>query len=187
MTRLAAPLIGLAMLTSGLFAGGQPEKPKPKAEAESRPTASQPAAVPRTLRPPEQAEIIENLLRNRETSSLILPQQPDSAGPPVPASQPGVGGKGSALLVEGTMLVERPGRLVWDEGRPMFVFVADGETMQARTIELLPSNLLEAMEREVRLGATEFVVSAEVTRYHDRNFLLLRKLLRRVEHGNLGP
>jgi len=46
---------------------------------------------------------------------------------------------------------------------------------------------LEVMENEFETGVTEFVVTAELTRYRDRNYLLLRKCQRRISHGNLAP
>ncbi len=85
------------------------------------------------------------------------------------------------------MLVERRGRLIHEDGRAKFVLYADATSQVPRTLEVIPNQLLEAMEREGRAGFNDFIVTAEVTRYKDRNYLILRKILRRVDHGNLGP
>jgi hypothetical protein len=149
------------------------------------PTASAPASAPispRTLRKPAQAEIIQDLLREREQQGVILPQDPQT-GEPVPV-RPGESTDG--LIPEGTILVERPGRLVTDNGRPTFVFLTPETGGHTQTMELLPNQLLEAMERQSASGA-QFTISAQVTRYRGRNYLLLLKVLRRVSHGNISP
>ena len=55
-------------------------------------------------------------------------------------------------------------------------------------MRLLPNQMLERMVRESQ-GATitvEFIVSGEVTDFMGRNYLMLRKLLRRRNLGNLS-
>jgi hypothetical protein len=91
------------------------------------------------------------------------------------------------LLLEGTMLVERAGRLVRDGEKSMFEFVSEAGDEHLHSMELLPSQLLEAMENEAEQGGETFIVSGEVTRYRGRNYLRLVKVLRRVGHGNLAP
>ena len=160
----------------------QPIPPAPETQPTSRPTDSNP-----TLRRPAQAEILKNLLARDERAAPIRPQEPQTkpgrAGRP-PAT---VDAQGQPLLLEGTFLVERPGRLVREDGRPKFIFHPDASSSATRTIEIVPNQLLEAMERETDAGFSEFVVSAEVTRYKGSNYLILRKILRRVAHGNLSP
>jgi hypothetical protein len=188
----------LAVLVVGVADERNPPSPKPSANskptatsqpAASQPVTSRPGTPGRSLRPPQQAEVVESLLRDRQQSTAIWPQGPGSlGGPGAPESGPGSERGGPALLAEGTVLVERPGRLVWEENRPMFVFHAVGVEAASRTMELLPNGFLEAMERESQQrGSLDFVVSGEVTRYKDRNFLLLTKLIHRVSHGNLAP
>jgi hypothetical protein len=149
----------------------------------TRPADSQPASQPSggrgTLRRTQQADILRKLLDQNERPTPILPQNPDGSA----AAEE----KNAALLLEGTFITERPGRLVREDGRAKFVFNAEGGGQTSRTVELLPSQLLELMEREAAAGYAEFIVSGEITRFHDRNYLLLRKLLRRAGHGNLSP
>jgi hypothetical protein len=155
-------------------------------EPPTRPTASQPSTQPAetssTLRKPAQANILKGLLRHAERPEPIQPAE--SATPKRGAAAKGP--DGLPLLLEGTMLVERPGRLIHEDGRAKLVLYADTESQSPRSIEIMPSQLLEAMEREQRAGFNEFVISAEVTRYKDRNYLMLRKILRRVGHGNVA-
>ncbi len=157
-----------------------PQQKPAEPPAETQP-ASRPSEGRTTLRKPAQSEILRNLLARTDRPTAIAPQTPESPG----EVRPGEGGM-PPLLLEGTMLVERPGRLIHEEGRARFAFL-DGDNRATRTLDLLENQLLELMEREAQAGFNEFVISAEVTRYRDRNYLLVRKLLRRVEHGNLGP
>jgi hypothetical protein len=140
---------------------------------------SQPTESRTTVRPPTQADILRKLLAREERPTPIMPQDPQKPGVSVDV-------EGLPLLLEGTFITERPGRLVHEDGRARFVFHPEGGRM-SRSLEILQSQLLELMEREADAGFTEFVVSGEVTRYRDRNYLLLRKILRRAGHGNLGP
>jgi hypothetical protein len=153
----------------------------------TRPADTQPDTRPAdtsgTLRKPAQANILKGLLRQAERPEPIRPIE--AAAPKGGAAAKGA--DGLPLLLEGTMLVERPGRLIHEDGRAKLVLLADTNSQSPRTVEIIPSQLLEAMEREERAGFSEFIVSAEVTRYKDRNYLMLRKILRRVGNGNVAP
>ena len=163
----------------------QSQEGKPAADTppDTQP-ASRPSEFSTTLRRPEQANILKGLLRREERPEPVKPEDPDAASG---EAETKVGADGKPLLLEGTLLVERPGRLVREEGRSKFVLHAEGDASAARSMEILPNQLLEAIEREAEAGFTEFVVTAEVTRYRDRNYLILLKILRRVGHGNLSP
>ncbi|MBU0638221.1 MAG: hypothetical protein KKB50_05090 [Planctomycetes bacterium] len=160
------------------------EKPQSSVQPSATQATTKPAPPP-TLRKPEQAQILEQLIRERDRPEPILPQSERAEGL---VSDNGVGpSEAGGLLLDGTTLVERPGRFVRLGDRAEFVFrPRTGEDRTVR-MEILENRLLEAMEAEVEKGTTEFVISAEVTRYQGRNYLLLRKLLKRVGHGNLGP
>ena len=162
----------------------------PSGSTASKPADTQPATWPgepsSTLRKPAQALILKGLLGRAERPAPIQPQDPQA-----PASgrahAAGVDAEGQPLLLEGTLLVERPGRLVHEDGHAKFVFQVDASSTVTKSMEILPNQLLEALEREAQAGFSEFIVTAEATRYKDSNYLLLRKILRRVGHGNLGP
>ncbi len=186
MMRLMA--LGLLMSAAGGFlaAGGRAEPPEGTSAGGVQSAAERPAepgAGP-TFRRPAQAEVIEQLLRNRERSNLILPQDPDAV---IVGGESAAAAPGQKLLLEGTMLVERAGRLVRDGEKSMFEFVSEAGDEHLHSMELLPSQLLEAMENEAEQGGETFIVSGEVTRYRGRNYLRLVKVLRRVGHGNLAP
>lgn len=156
-------------------------------EPDTRPADTQPATRPAdadtTLRKPAQADILKNLLGRQDRLRPIRPRPSDEG------SEGGAGAEpdGQPLLLEGTFLVERPGRLMREDGRAVFVFRVDADAAASRSMPILENQLLETIEREAEAGFSEFIVSAEVTRYRGRNFLLLRKVLRRVGHGNIGP
>ena len=82
--------------------------------------------------------------------------------------QPTGDGDGATLLADGTGLVERPGRLIWEKGKPVFVFIMQEGGSRLQSMELLPNQLLEALEQEAERGISEFVISARVTRYKGR-------------------
>ncbi len=166
---------------STLLLMGQDKSTEPSA---TKPAESQPATQPTgpSLRRPPQLQILQNLLSRPGRATPVRPE-PQKPGP---ASAPAAASDGQDLLLEGAFLSERPGRLIHEGGRAKFVFNAESG-QPSRSVEILENQLLEAMEREAEAGFTDFVVSAEVTRYRGRNCILLRKLLRRVDHGNLGP
>jgi hypothetical protein len=175
-------------------AGDEPRNPGRQPAPTTQPAATQPAptsqSTTQTSRRPEQMEIIQNLLRSQR-SKLILPTDPQAPGDQeVTSTQPATDARGAPLLVDGTLLVERPGRLLRKDEKAQFAFYADGPGPKLRTMEILPNRLLEAMQHEARADradSVEFVISGEVTRFGDENYLLLRKVIRRVDHGNLAP
>lgn len=164
--------------------GAKQDQPPPT----GRPTDTQPAtrpAGPRTmLRRPAQADILRKLIQRGRRPSPIRPQEP---GRGAAAAEGSSDAQGQPLLPDGTFLVERPGRLVYEAGRPKLIFHAADGVPGKRIMEICPNRLLEAMEREAAAGFGEFIISAEVTRYKGYNYLILRKILRRVGHGNVGP
>ncbi len=172
----------MTTIVAGLLVLQPQQKPAPEAKPADTQPASQPADANPTLRKPSQAEILKNLLSRKDRAVPVRPI-PSGSG----RSKPTVGPDGQPLLLEGTFLVERPGRLIHENGRPSFVFQGDGESTATRSMVILESQLLETMEREAEAGYSEFIVSGEVTRYNGRNYLLLKKVLRRVANGNLGP
>jgi hypothetical protein len=84
-------------------------------------------------------------------------------------------------LREGTLILDRPGRMIRsaDGSQAEFVFEADGKTMRDPPMVILPNIQLMAMENAVT-GANRdlrFRVSGTVTEYKGRNYLLLMKVL----------
>ena len=155
----------------------------------AQPPASQPASQPAVRsapRNPTQARILEELLRGTEPRQAkpILPVTPGSNA----NSAAGAPNGNAFLLLEGTVLIERPGRLVRVGDRAEFHFKSGSPAENAAdAMEFNKNGLLEAMEAEAAAGVEEFIISAEVTRYRGANYLLLRKYRRQIAHGNLSP
>lgn len=178
---LAVAVAGVGLAWPATFHGSG-EVRAAMAQDANAPAASQPGGEEPGLRKPKQAADLEKLLRARETPPLS----------PTPIDAPKRSGKtlgkgGVPLLPEGTAVVDRPGRLVRSGDRCEFSFHVDDSMSAPISMELLRNEFLELMEREAQSGATEFTISAEVTRYRDANYLLVRKVLRRVSNGNIAP
>ncbi|MEP0848528.1 MAG: hypothetical protein HRF50_17110 [Phycisphaerae bacterium] len=146
------------------------------AGAESRPTTS--PARSAAMRKPEQARILEQLIRDAERPRPIIPD--------ATAAQARGKATNGSLLLEGTMIVERAGRLIRAGEQLLLETRLDGQD-SPRKLPLVPNAWLEAMEGEAAAGNTEFIVTAEVTRYRGQNYLIIRKARRQVAHGNLSP
>ncbi len=91
------------------------------------------------------------------------------------------------LLPDGYRIVDRPGRLIRDGDDWAFSFEGRGRGAPELPLRLLPNRLLEVME-VFSAGGTKpvvFIVSGEITEYHNVNYLLVQKLLTRPDLGNL--
>lgn len=184
--RRATAVAGLAVGVLVLVGASQtpPVPPAPAGSGEP-PPASQPASQPSgsTYRSPREGEILKRLIQSKE-APVILPEKPGRETGLLGAQRERAN---PDLLLEGTILSERPGRLVDMEGRPSLELLPTAEFTQTQTMPLLENRLLEALEQQAARGVSEFVVTAEVTRYHDKNYLLLKKVIQRVPNRNLAP
>ncbi len=178
---LRAGAIALCVLCTALTGMQTPKAEPPASQPATQPAESQPAG---TLRTPAQAEILKNLLREREQPRAILPERGAS---PAGALTPGREPLAPGILPDGTMLMSRPGRFVREGGKPRFILSPDTASDSSRSLEILPNQFLELLERDADAGFAEFTVSADVTLYRGVNYLLIRNLQRRVDHGNLAP
>jgi hypothetical protein len=159
------------------------EQPAEPGQVGATQPASRPGEPQSTFRKPDQARILEELLRRRESPRPIRPAQPGG----VQASEADASTADKPLLLEGTPLVERPGRFMVADERPLFVFHPDDSSRAPQTMEILKNQFLEIMEDEAKVGVSEFVISADVTSYRGQNYLLIHKVLRRVPNRNLSP
>src|SRR4030095_3296399 len=121
------------------------------------------------------------LLRSVDVPPVAKPE-PIRSSEPSPTAR-----KDESLQGEGTVIVDRPGRLIRSGERSEFKFASQDGKMLAQPLELLPNSWLEYMEKEAETGVADFIVTADVTTYRGRNFLLLRNFRRQVTHGNLSP
>ena len=161
-----------------------PQQPTGQPAQDAPAATTQPAAIP--PRNPTQSEIYRELLQEEERPTRILPTNParsEAAATPDRARSL----RNSNLILEGTLVVDRPGRLLRGESGSLFRFAASDDARLAQPMELNKNGLLEAMEREAEMGGDEFFVTAKVTRYRGENYLTLLKYRRQVPHGNLSP
>lgn len=100
-----------------------------------------------------------------------------------------IGGSTRTDLAENTMIADRVGRLAYDPDTRywLFAFEADGQSLAEPPIALLPSQLLEIVEKTLQKTSqpVKFRLSGQVTRYLNKNYLLPRKLLIVLDRGNL--
>jgi hypothetical protein len=152
------------------------------APAQTKP-ATQPATKPVDPRSVSSDQLLGQMLRPPPTGQpkplQPVPEPPGGerlVGPPaVKPNAPSVG-----TLREGTLLVDRPGRLVKsaDGAQAQYVFEADGKAMKDPPMTILPNIQLMAMENAVS-GANRdlrFRVTGTVTEYRGKNYLLLMKV-----------
>lgn len=136
---------------------------------------------------PDPEEIIQRLQGDRLPNVPIPPARDEQGSEeyfePVSPSE-----ELEPLLPEGAYLVDRAGRLVKRENWWTFVHEDQGRVVRSRPLRVLPSQLLETMEYASAEGTGDivFLVSGEITEFHGRNYLLLRKVLIRRPMGNLG-
>lgn len=178
----------VVMALIALMTGAPTQDENPKG-ADQPKVAEQPESSPvdtATSVKPTQSQIYEELLRDTQRiQEPIMSTDPDR---PDGAARPGEDAGDGGLLLEGTVLVERSGRLV-RRGDSSEFKIAPGSLPEnaPEVMEFNKNGLLEAMEREHDTGVMQFVISAEVTRYRGRNYLTLLKYRRTASHGNLSP
>lgn len=182
--------LAIALLSQALWLAAVPQDAAPAATPPTtRPAGGAPATAPAGqgdpatgLTRPTQSEIVRELIQ-RTQDRPIMPASPVETVVPVrPSGAPA----DSGLLLEGSMQIDRPGRLERLDDRARFVFVPTGGA-EAVSMELNRNQLLELMEREAAGGTTDFVITAEVSQYRGSNYLTLRKVLKRVSNANITP
>ena len=174
-------LLAALILTS--FTQDPPAKQTTEPQAEEKTPTSQPATKAQYQRNPNQARILKELLRDvdQERPKPIL-------------SDPDIGldayreNEDESLLLEGTVLKRRLGRLVRSGIRSEFHFISsDSKEQEELIMQFNRNSLLEAMETEAEAGVRQFIITAEVTRYRGQNYLNLYKYRRQISHGNITP
>ncbi|WP_145076505.1 hypothetical protein [Poriferisphaera corsica] len=153
---------------------------------------------------PESDEVMRELLLKRKKPPVITPsRRPDvepnkEALPVMPAATVNIdptvlgvapGDELPPLLVDGTMVVNRTGRLKrTPEGFQIFVFEADDSEKPERPLIMQPCKKLESMEKIVQeLGdRVIFTVSGQVQLYRNNNYLLPTMVKLDYERDNLS-
>jgi hypothetical protein len=126
------------------------------------------------------ADVLE-VLRAQQPQQSYLDSRSADAAPGRRAHRP------LAPLLEGTPLVNRPGRLVASGSWWTFVFESGDLQAPEAPMKVLPNLNLELMVQVHELGAPGlvFVVSGDVTAHQGENYLLARMALQRPDLGNL--
>jgi hypothetical protein len=151
----------------------------------------EPATQPADRSPTEATaeDILREFQKERPRAVPLLPTPPEDESitrieSPVDGDMPAV------HLPDGYFLVDRVGRLTQIGDWWLITFVSDNNPLESPDppMRLLPNRMLERMVRESQGAArsVEFVVSGEVTEFMGENYLLLRKLMRRRDLGNLS-
>ncbi len=161
------------------------------AHAETATASSQPAKDETAVQParqPTAVEIMQELMKKRQSRPPIPPTRPErKVIDPLrtPTSRPGPGPKqeGYPLKPDGSMLVDRVGRLIQRPKGWFLVFESEGKVLREPPMQILPNRDLQTMEEYSANGTrpVKFRVSGEVTEYRGSNYLLVRKVL--VVHG----
>ena len=163
--RMGMVLVMAALLVAGLLRANDE---KAAAGGDSEPAKKK-----------SQEDVLEQLLKEGSTKPMIITRDiPDevrvSIVEPVDpkAKQP-------LLVREGDRVMHRMGRLGKDrKGTLLFVYEADGQNLSEPPLILLPCLKLEQMELMAsKKGDAKFMVSGEVTVYHGKGYLLLRKVM----------
>ena len=132
-----------------------------------------------------QEAVLEQLLDKGTPRPMIITHDiPDEVRVPIvepvdpKAKQP-------LLVREGDLVMHRMGRLGKDrKGTLLFVYEADGRSLNEPPLILLPSLKLEKMELIAsKKSDAKFMVSGEVTVYRGKGYLLLRKVMLYQELG----
>lgn len=135
-------------------------------------------------------EVLREFQLNRPAAEPLRPQAPGTSLEPRTPSEESQGAAGLRRMPDGSMLVDRSGRLVREGMWWTITFVGDNNPNETPDppMKLLPNQMLERAVRETQEGtrSVEFIVSGEVTDFMGENFLLLRKLMRKREMGNLS-
>lgn len=182
--RVAGILIVVVAMHAPLHAqAAPPNQPVPA-------SASQPAAAPeRTPEYPHAANIPSELLRPRRPQAMILPSVPAESLESVASDTRSGGVIGEVtpterLLPEGYVLGRRPARFGRDGA---WWAIAIGEVPGlpvAPALRVLPNRRLMLLERVLAEGKPEdtYLVTARVTEFLGRNYVLLEQVVSPPEH-----
>lgn len=187
---LIAGLAGVAIAAGALR---QSSSAAQADNASTKPKAVQDPAAIDPPNPPSTFEILQKVMeKKRKATPAIPPSMPrtDPSEPmPLTATQPSVNPRRSEhpRYPDGSMIVDRVGRIVKRDDGWYFVFESDKKVLREPPMRLLPNRYLQTMELYSANGTrpVKFRISAEVTDYKDKNFLLVRKVLKLHDTGNL--
>ncbi len=191
--------LSLVLLIAGLLAGsllrandeGAAEEVVKPSQEKSQGQAAEPApeeSQEETDKPaPEksQEQVLQELLDKSSPGPMIITHE-ISDKITVPVVEPvDPRAKLPLLLRDGDWLSNRLGRLAKDtKGRLLFVYEADAAHLSEPPLILLPCLKLEQMELLVaKRPNAKLTITGEVTVYHGKGYLLLRKVMLQRDMG----
>lgn len=124
-------------------------------------------------------EAEEDLVQSMEDAVRIIGNQPTGNGDD----------KKKGFWREGYYIKDRLGRLVFDYNDNTYKFILESHSEELAEPPLIvhPNQLLEVIEQMVgKSGRLQFRVSGMVTKYQNRYYLLMRKVMMVYDRGNLG-
>lgn len=185
--------IAILVLVAWFAVTTAPQTTQPQTNAPS----TQPAAAtsqPAATQMPRDAEYLKELIRETDRQPPAPPKgavPSNSTGSPqsgtlIRGGSASMSDRGETMFAEGTMIVERTGRVNRVAEEIEFSLNRDDGKGVLR-FTLLPCQLLEELERDLTVGVGQAVVTGEITRYKNRAYLLLRTYRRQADRGNLSP
>ncbi|UCG15565.1 MAG: hypothetical protein JSV19_09750 [Phycisphaerales bacterium] len=184
--RLAPPADESTKPTTPPANDAEPEAAPQEPPTEADQPAVKPDQPPADGTPPSapSAEEVIKAFEQDRPRNVAIPPVSTTAAAAKPADQEGK--RPPTRYPDGYLLIDRAGRVRQDGQWWTFVFESDSPSFEEPPMKLLPNRMLERAVFEVR-GAPNivFIVSGEITDYQGENFMLLRKLLRRRDLGNL--
>lgn len=156
---------------------------QPAATSQPASAAGAPAAKQTTVTP---ESIIKRLMQDRAGESVVIPLR-TGRGRPVASVAPVTAPELSTRW--GKMVVDRLVRIIQErDGQWWQVRFEADNTLREPPLRLLPCRLLEKAESLAAPGSGKIIrlrISGQITWYRDRCYLLLRKVLREPEMGQL--
>ena len=157
-----------------------------------KPTASEDET--QTSAPISAEDILKEFERERPVAEPVLPRPRPGETVVRESSPQGESDielpESRARFPDGYILADRAGRLVREGEWWVITFVSDNHpnSRPEPPMKILPNRMLERMVRESEAAtrSVEFIVSGEVTDFLGENYLLLRKLMRKRDMGNLS-
>lgn len=157
------------------------EPAPPPADAPPADAAAEGSAT--ELSSEESVEDVLAMMRRQRPRQEMIPPRPVGPADSVPT----LAGTVQAPISDGSPLVARPGRIVFDDPWWTFVLESDELDYPEPPLRVLPNRNLELMiqlaERESR--GLVFIVSGEITAYGGKNYLLTRAAMQQAGKGNL--
>lgn len=139
------------------------------------------AASPRTGKDASAESVLEKMQGLTPTEAASVDGSSESAETPSEGA-----GSSTHLLLDGTPVIRRVGRVTRQGGAWMFVSDSDHPDSADAPMRLLPNQALDMMVKDLQAGgASIYVLSGEATLFFGENYLLPRVATRRVDLGNL--